>query len=349
MIPSIMAKSKTPTLTADMRIVLIHGDEPFLRTSHTQTLLEALQEAHGDITPIVYDGETVDLATVLDELRSYGLMQPYKMVILDNADAFLAAKGDDDDSDPGSPKANIRSAMERYAANPVDHATLVMRARTWRKGKIDKLIDKCGAIVPVKPCTPVAAAKWCVGRCAKRYGCTIDGQAASALVDRMGTALNRLDVELQKLAAYVGEGNVIQREDVILLGGQTSDEKAWAVQNAALQSPADAMSMLDELLAVPNVNEVPTSWALCDLTRKLYAACALRDQGVAPGAVSKRLRLWGEAQRLVMNAAGRLDRTRAAKLSRVAISADQRLKSRPDDKRRTLESVTIQLADTIHS
>jgi DNA polymerase III delta subunit len=68
-----------------MRIVVLHGKEAFLRTRYTQDLEEALAEKYGQIDRFVFDGETARLSDVLDEIRTYGLLQQHKLVILDHA------------------------------------------------------------------------------------------------------------------------------------------------------------------------------------------------------------------------------------------------------------------------
>ena len=78
---------------------------------YTSDLEKVLVEEHGEIDRVVFDGETVDLASVLDEVRTFDLLMRHKLVIVDNADIFLAVKGTGDKSP--------RKAMERYAQLPV--------------------------------------------------------------------------------------------------------------------------------------------------------------------------------------------------------------------------------------
>ena len=67
--------SKPLDFDASMRIVILHGKEPFLIQEATQRLVSRLQDVFGDIEQFSFDGGSVSLAQVLDELRSYGLIQ----------------------------------------------------------------------------------------------------------------------------------------------------------------------------------------------------------------------------------------------------------------------------------
>ena len=126
------SKPQTVTMTADMRFVVLQGPEPMLKRLRLDQLREALEAVHGDIDPIKLDGRQVQLADVFDEVRGYSLMQSYKLVVVQQAEDFVKAH---------------RAALERYAEDPVDHATLVLVADTWHKGNLDKKIAKVGAVV----------------------------------------------------------------------------------------------------------------------------------------------------------------------------------------------------------
>ena len=75
-----------------MRIVILRGPARYLMGSYTVELLTVLREAHGEIDEFRFDGAVTEPAVVLDELRSFGLLQSHKIVILDDADKFLASR-----------------------------------------------------------------------------------------------------------------------------------------------------------------------------------------------------------------------------------------------------------------
>ena len=112
-----------------MRIVALVGRDDFLVPYFTRPLLEVLAAAHGEIERFDFDGDRVAVADVLDELRTYGLLQPHKLVVVDNAEKFLAASGE------GSGPSKARTLMEQYAAAPVEQSTLLLRAPTWNRGQ----------------------------------------------------------------------------------------------------------------------------------------------------------------------------------------------------------------------
>ena len=195
-----MAKKKTTTRKAaaspvdgQTRILVLHGAEEMVAKRHMDAVRAALAKEHGEVEVFHFPGKSATVADVFDELRGYSLMMTYKLVVVDDADQWVKQH---------------RDALERYAEGPVDHATLVLRAPIWNKGKVDKLIAKVGAVVKCEPPSPPEAAAWLLSRASEEHGVDLDKRAASLLVDRLGPHLMLLDTELAKLAlmAPLAEG-----------------------------------------------------------------------------------------------------------------------------------------------
>jgi DNA polymerase III delta subunit len=370
-----MAKSTSASnsnLDPSMRVVVFCGAERFLIEECSRRFIESLDKAFGGVEQFTFDGQTVEPAAVLDELRSYGLMQKHKVVIVDDADVFLAggrnaaraassaANDDTDENDEqaeaaaeaDAERASRRPAMERYLQSPVSDATLVMRAATWRKGNLDKLIQKHGTFVACEPLETARAAKWCIDRCQRRYEAAIDPDAADRLVHRVGTHMQRLDTELQKLAAMAGGASGkaparITLQIVLENTSPSSEEKAWEIQRVvAGGSAGDMLRKLHELVDVSRQDAVPISWAVIDLLRKEHAAARLLEQRVSEQSIPGMLRLWGESIGQVMRVARRTPPDRLAQLLREAVISDQNSKSGVGEPVRNLETLMVKIADT---
>ncbi len=307
--------AKAPT--AEHRIVVLHGKDSFLRVEWSRRLRSALEERFGAVDEFDFDGSTATLASVLDELRSYGLMSKHKLVVVDNADAFFAAE-------------DRRRALERYAEDPMREATLLLRSQNWRPGNFDKAVVKVGAILKCEPPAASDAARWCVARSEKEHKIALEPLAATLLVDRVGSDLARLDSELGKLAIAALAANfvAIDRATVVALVGASREEQAWEIQDAILSGDrARASSKVVELLRISKVPEVMIAWSAIDLARKIHDAAALGNQGVPDGQIAKDLRLWGESTAPILRSARRIGVSRAAGLLQEAIKMDYALKT----------------------
>ncbi|MHC5113581.1 MAG: DNA polymerase III subunit delta [Planctomycetota bacterium] len=335
--------ASAPKIDASMRIVILRGPEPFLREAHTRRLVEALEAEHGEIEQFSFDGTSVEPAVILDELRSFGLLQSHKLVTVDQADKLLAAP-----KETPAGRKSPRELLEKYAAQPVDSATLLLRAETWRPGRLDKAVEKVGAIVKCDVPDEATAVAWSAGRCRKEYGCEITPEAAAMLVERAGAALSRLDAELGKLAAYVGPGAEIGPDAIREMVGLSREEQAWAIQSTLLAGSAEAsVAKIRELLEVSRQPEQLVTWAMTDMLRKTHAAAQLLRSGESPGAIAKDLRLWGSERQTLLAAAKRVGPKRLAGLLDRAIRTDQRAKSGVGHVPRSLEVLAVEIADTL--
>jgi len=345
---------------ASQRIIVLHGPERFLVQEQTKRIADALREKFGEIETFTFDGETVTPAVLLDELRSYGLMQRHKLVILDNAELFLAGGGkraleneeaseSDDDEESDTKDVSRRPLMERYAENPVDDATLLLRANFWRAGKIDKAIAKVGAIVPCELANDASAAGWCVKRCAKRYDATMEPAAAALLVQRHGPSLQLLDTEMAKLSLMAGPGGVVTKKLVADSVEPSREEKAWEIQAAALTGRASTMlAKLHELVQVSRHDVIPLNWSVIDLLRKLHAAAHLIKRGVPTPGIASQLKLWPSAEPVVA-LAKRAEPRVFAQLLRDAVNVDRASKSGGGDPVRNLEAFLVKMADRLNA
>lgn len=345
------AAASKPTLNAEMRIVILHGPEVFLLDEYMRQVVACLEAEHGEIEQFRFDGSTTSLSEVLDELRSWSLIQTHKLVIVDNAADFMKT-------------ADNRPAMERYAEAPMNEATLILRSREWRPGNFDKAVKKVGAAIKCSAPSDGDAMRWCVARALKEHKAQMDPDAAQLLVERIGPVLSRLDGELAKLAAsaVVDEATQqsrITRAEVLEMVGLSREEQAWLIQDPILQG--DVSGAVEKLKMLYDVSRAPSvllMWACLDLARKVSEAAVRLEQGESPGALAKALKLWGPSAQAVPQAARRLGARNATALFEELLDLDRRAKTgrmpgfsdspaARETTRRSLECITVQMADRL--
>ncbi|MBX3359654.1 MAG: DNA polymerase III subunit delta [Phycisphaeraceae bacterium] len=364
-------KAERAALSAQTRVAILHGPERFLQELYTDQLREALIKVHGagDAVQVVrFDGGalgaasggTGGVADILDECRSYGLMASYKLVVVDNADDLV--KSTDDEEGAEAPKAvkggrgarvkTAREILESYTEEPSDSATLVLRADTWRPGRLDKAVAALGARGAVMKCEPPSeadAARWARARCSARHGGTLTEAGAAQLVQLVGPELGRIDSELGKLA-LANPGEPIGPELVKEFVGMSREEKFFAIQASLLSGDArEALTHLRELVDVSRQDPVPLGWAFTDLARKVHGLSRGMAQGESPQSLMRTLKIWGrpdEVDRLV-RASKRLSPDRAAGLLQAAINTDVALKSSLGDPVRNLETLALRFTSAL--
>lgn len=323
-------------ISVDARMIVLAGNEVFLRELHTKTLREELIKVHGEVDLVRFDGDSATPAEVLDECRSMGLIARFKMVVVDNADEIV--------------KDANRPLFERYAqslaeSDPGDvGSVLVLRCTTWRGGKLEPMIEAVGAVVKCEPLTPAVAVGWAMTRASKRCSATLTKEAAAALVDRVGTNLGRLAAEISTLSAVAlaaaadrlsvpatdltAEQCVIDPGMVNRWVGLSREEEAWTIQAAMLHAtPAQALTHLRELLDVSREPPQKVSWAVTDLARKIHGATAALRTGSNANEIASKFRLWGPSRDAILGAASKANPAETLATFRACVNLDKRSKS----------------------
>lgn len=311
-------------------MVILHGKESYLQVEHVRRLRQAAEMQHDHVDVIRFDGATTALADILDEARSLGLMQQYKILIVDQADELLKI-------------GNNRSIIERFAKSPPECMTLVLRADTWRAPKLNKLVAKVGRIINCETPTPAKAVSFCRIRCPKKHGCDIEPQAADLLVQRIGPVLARLDSEMARLALMVGPDEQSISADLVHREvARSREERAWEVQQALLSGqPEFALRRIRDLLGSGRQPGLLLNYAMTDLARKLYSAARLRRAGITDDAIAAKLKLWGSARYALIQTAARVRPERLAQIMRDALHADARAKSGFGERQRSLDMLAL--------
>jgi DNA polymerase III delta subunit len=317
------------------RMAIITGPESYMRTMETQKIRDALVKKHGEVETFVFDGGSSQAVEVLDECRSFGLMATHKLIIVDNAAELV--------------KEHSRPLFEKYAEQPVESATLILRGEKWFAGKLDKLVDKVGVVVKCEEPAPAVAIDWVVTHAKKAHKASIDKETATALVNRVGATYGKLDTEIAKLAAAAGmndagEANAITRQLVAQFVGVSREEEAWNIQKTLLTGNPDAA--LQHLRHILDVSRQPTPvvmYAMLDLARKLHGVTAGLKAGANLFQLAKPLKLWGQSQEVIVQAARRLQPAQTLAFYQSAVEADVRSKSGLGEADRSMEMLVVKL------
>jgi hypothetical protein len=189
------------------------GSDPFLQLQELREIAALLPP---DAQRIDYDGETVQLAEILDELQSFAMFGGgTKLVTVREADALIT---------------RYREQLEDYVNKPSSSATLVLRLSSLPSTqRIAKAIAKVGAIESCAP--PKDLVRWAIDHAKHAHKITLMPDAAKVLVDYVGADLGRLDTELAKLAIQCDAGK-ISLDTVCANVAFTREREMWDLTNA---------------------------------------------------------------------------------------------------------------------
>lgn len=224
-----MARRSSPqthvATEATKPVYVLYGEDAFLRDHHRAQIVErAIGSSDRQLCVSVFDADA-ELATVLDELRTLPFLAPGRVVIVRDADDFVAAN---------------REGLERYLEEPCPHATLVLIVASWpSRTKLCKLADKVGRAIDCSCPQGRNLGRW-LAEAVRGRGKKIEPDAAEMLVEWIGNGLAALDGEIEKLSLYVAERETITMDDVSAVATATAGPAAFALTNAITAGDAPA-------------------------------------------------------------------------------------------------------------
>ena len=115
------APAEQRSASSGPRMAILHGKDRFLQDEKLEEITAALvKHSEGGIITVRFDGQQGPriVADILDECRSFGLMQQHKIVLVDNAD--LLVKASDDQEDSGAPPARAGKRGHAPASAPAN-------------------------------------------------------------------------------------------------------------------------------------------------------------------------------------------------------------------------------------
>ena len=241
-----------------------------------EALEEIVRKLPADTQRTDVDGETAELADVLDELRSFAMFGGGKLVMVRSADELVS---------------RYREQMEDYVAKPSDSATLVLRFGSLPSNqRIYKAIDKVGEIVSCQP--PKNLKAWIVSRGASAHKLTVSAEAADLLAVLIGADLGRIDNELAKMALAFGGGRVGPDE----IGQSVTfqrEREMWDLTNAlAAGDTAEALCRWRQLVQGDSSAEFRAVTWLGIWLENVGKALAMIEEGQSAFAIGQALRIW---------------------------------------------------------
>jgi DNA polymerase-3 subunit delta len=320
-------------------IYALFGEEPFLlREVRNRLRTIVLGDGEGEFSFTAFDGSTVELKDVLDELSTMAMFGGGKrLVVVDEADAFVT---------------RYRAELEDYVARPASGGVLVLSLRSFPSNtRLYKAVLSAGMAIECSAPPTARLAKWIADWGAQSHKLRISSSAAEMLLDIIGPELGLLDQELAKLALVAGGDRKITDEMVQQMVGGWRAKTTWVMLDAALAGDAAAaLAQLDRLLSS---GETPVGLLgqISASLRRLAAATRLILRGEATGrriALRDALELAGVRSFVLQKTERelrRLGRNRGSQLYHWLLEADLDLKGDSSlSPRLILERLILRLA-----
>ena len=202
------------------RSYLLYGEEQFLVSFYAKAI-EKAAFPHG-VDPLcrdTFDGK-VSAHDIIMAAETVPFLSEYRFVLVRDSGLF--------DTGQKENSAAIAAFLEK-----IPDTTIIVFAESKidRRSKLFKEIAKVGVAVDCTPPTPNELSTW-VTRLAKEKGKKIAPPVAQLLVRTVGTNMWMLFTEMEKLAAFIGNGEEIATGDIEAICTPTLESKIFDLTKA---------------------------------------------------------------------------------------------------------------------
>lgn len=296
------------------------GEEDYLKRYYLGELRRAVitDEAFATFNHAVFDGEELDIAALLDEIKAPPMMSDYKLVEWHYPDLTSLKDSELDDLEL------LLSARKEYG-----YAILIFLVADGdidlgtgkKKSKLLSRFEKELGIIKFDKSTDQQLVQW-IRRHFDSEGVSYSPDVPSALVFRSGHSMQQLKNEIDKLTAYSKENSqALTKAEVELIATPTTECDTFAFSNALLgrdkQGALTALLDMKTRRVDPTVILGMTARVVCDLVE----VANLSEDGMSFEDIAKTLSMNAYKLKLYLAAAKKLGRDRAeamlAELARV--------------------------------
>jgi DNA polymerase-3 subunit delta len=253
-------------------ISLFYGDEDFLLDGE----LKSIKSKYSEFNYERMNGEKAEIDKVISALTTLPLLGGDLLVVIDSlkyaeeeeGKLFGVLQGLDD---------SVKLVFVYY--DGLD-----------KRRKFYKLIEKIGEVREFKSFTEWEQDKvlaWIANR-VRFYGKKIGGHAADLLMEIVGGSLRMLDKEIEKIATYIGDRDLIDENDVSKLAS-SGEADAFALSNALRdKNTREAVECLNRLFK-DNQDPHMLIGMLAKLYRMLLQVKYLEDKGLGQYDIAREL------------------------------------------------------------
>ncbi|MGA9771972.1 MAG: DNA polymerase III subunit delta [Blastocatellia bacterium] len=258
-------------------LYLFAGEEQYLQSRAVRLLSNTLDEAGRIFNVSVFSigdtsaGGKVSAWAAIETANQLPMMSARRIVIIRDFD-----KVKDDENE----------MILAYLKKPSPNSTVVFQAVSLdQRRKLTSALMKTCTVVAFERLTDQQATRW-AEEFLKRRGCRIEPGALGHLIGLVGTRLNRLSTELEKLATYAG-GGFINSAAVDELVPRAREHTSWELWDAIIERNRSRALKLMERLLEDGGEPIVILGALAGLYRRMLSAKELMIRRASTEEVNK--------------------------------------------------------------
>ena len=179
-------------------IYLIYGDESFLRKQYKERIKKALSPEEDSMNYSYFEGKDISVGEIIDLAETMPFLAERRTIIIENSPFFKKKK---------------KKIAEYLSAVPDTTYLVFVEETVDKRSKLYKSISKNGTVVEASSLSEDKLITWILGML-KKDNKKITQNTMHYLLDKIGTNMENIRQEVEKLICYCYDKEVITNEDI---------------------------------------------------------------------------------------------------------------------------------------
>lgn len=198
------------------RVYLLGGTEPYLIYQYRDKLIAAMIDPNDTMNFITYKGENSKPEDIIEFADTMPFFTERRVVLVENSNFFKNGCEKLEEALDGLPDTTVLIFVEKNIDN---------------RKKLSKLVAQLGTVAMFDAPDSEMLAVWLNGMFVEDQ-IAISGATLRYLIDRVGTSMNLLKNEADKLRSYAVEKGSVSKEDIDLLCVNQVEDKIFDMIDA---------------------------------------------------------------------------------------------------------------------
>lgn len=313
------------------RVYLLCGEEPYLRQLYKKKLTEALLPEGDTMNLSIYSGKSVDPKAVIDQAETMPFFAEKRLVLLENTGFFKNASPELSDYMKDIPETTCMVFVEEE----VD-----------KRGKLFKAVKKEGRVVEFERQDEKSLTRW-VLTSVKKEGKQITESAMHLFLEKTGTDMGNIQMELEKLFCFTMDKDEILPADVEEICITRTENKIFEMIRAiAEKQQRRALDLYYDLLAL---KEPPMRilFLIARQFNQLLQVKELKNQGYDQNSIAGKLKLQGFIVRNALKQAERFSYEELSQAVEECVDAEEAVKTGRLDDQMSVELLIVKFSGGI--
>ncbi len=239
-------------------VYLLCGEEDYLKEQYRDRIRAAVLPADDTVNFACFKGEDADPSEIIDLAETMPFFADRRLILVEDSGFFKTAEPE----------------LADYIKNIPDTACLVfVESDVDKRGKLYKAVKEKGRVVECKPQDEQTLLYWIAAQVKKEHK-KIRESTARYLLEKVGTDMENLSRELQKLFAYALDETEITTADIdAICTTQLTNKIFDMVEAVARKQQKQALAYYEDLLALKE----PPMRILFLLTRQYRQLLQVKD------------------------------------------------------------------------